>query len=127
MSASASQALFDNGARRGNLAAARARHDAAVATYEKAVQSAFSDVANALARRGTIDEQLSAQEANVTAAQKAASITEMRYRNGVDTWLAALDAARTAYAARQSLVATRLDRATNMVTLYEALGGGLKP
>jgi multidrug efflux system outer membrane protein len=124
---SATQTLFDGGARKGTLAAARAQHDAAVATYEKAVQSAFSDVANALARRGTIDDQLAAQVDNVTAAQKAAAITDARYRTGVDTWLAALDAARTAYAARQALVATRLDRATNMVTLYEVLGGGLKP
>ena len=123
----ATQTLFDGGARMANLAGARARHDAAIATYEKAVQSAFSDVANALARRGTIDEQLAAQEANVAAANKAATITDARYRTGVDTWLAALDAARTAYAARQSLVATRLERATNMATLYEVLGGGLKP
>jgi multidrug efflux system outer membrane protein len=124
---SATQTLFDGGARAGNLAATRARHDAAIATYEKSVQSAFGDVANALARRGTIDDQMAAQEANVTAATKAAAITDARYRTGVDTWLAALDAARTAYAARQSLVATRLDRATNMVQLYEVLGGGLKP
>jgi multidrug efflux system outer membrane protein len=127
LAGSATQTLFDGGAREGNLAAARAQHDAAVARYEKAVQAAFSDVANALARRGTIDEQLAAQRDNVTAAQTAAAITDARYRTGVDTWLAALDAARTAYAARQSLVATRLDRATNMVTLYEVLGGGLKP
>lgn len=124
---SATQTLFDGGARAGNLAAARARHDAAIASYEKAVQSAFSDVANALARRGTIDAQLSAQQDNLASAQKAAAITEARYRTGVDSWLAALDAARTAYAARQSLIATRLDRATNMVTLYEVLGGGLQP
>jgi multidrug efflux system outer membrane protein len=127
LSGSAAQTLFDGGARAGNLAAARARNAAAVAVYEKAVQAAFSDVANALARRGTIDEQLAAQQANLAAAEQAATITDARYRSGVDTWLAALDAARTAYAARQSLVATRLERATNMVTLYEVLGGGLKP
>jgi multidrug efflux system outer membrane protein len=127
LAGSATQTLFDGGARKGTLAAARAQHDAAIATYEKAVQSAFSDVANALARRGTIDEQLAALQANVVAAEKAAAITDARYRTGVDAWLPALDAARTAYVARQSLVATRLDQATNMVTLYEVLGGGLKP
>ena len=127
LSGSATQTLFDGGARAGNLAAARARTVAAVAIYEKAVQGAFSDVANALARRGTIDEQMAAQEANLAAAEQAAAISDARYRTGVDTWLVALDAARTAYAARQSLVATRLERATNMVTLYEVLGGGLKP
>ncbi len=127
LSGSATQTLFDGGARAGNLAAARARTVAAVAIYEKAVQGAFSDVANALARRGTIDEQMAAQEANLAAAEQAAAISDARYRTGVDTWLVALDAARTAYAARQSLVATRLERAINMVTLYEVLGGGLKP
>lgn len=124
---SATQTLFDGGAKAGNLAAARARRDAAVATYEKAVQSAFIDVANALAQRGTIDTQWAAQRDNLASAEKAAAITDARYRNGVDTWLAALDAARSAYAARQSLVGVRLARATNMVTLYEVLGGGLKP
>lgn len=127
LGANASQTLFDNGAKAGNLAAARAQFAAARATYEKAVQSAFSDVANALARRGTIDDQLAAQTANVAASDKAAAITAMRYRAGIDTSLAALDADRTAYAARRALVGTRLDRATNMVTLYEVLGGGLKP
>ncbi|WP_428333537.1 efflux transporter outer membrane subunit [Novosphingobium sp.] len=124
---SATQTLFDGGALRGNLAAARARHDAAVATYEGAVQNAFSDVANALARRGTIDDQMAAQQAYVASAEKAAAITDERYRNGVDAWLPALDAARTMYAARQSLVGVRLEKATNMVALYEVLGGGLKP
>ena len=127
MAASATQTLFDGGAKAGNLAAAKARRDAAVAIYEKAVQSAFIDVANALARRGTIDAQLAAQRDNLASAEKAAAITDARYRDGVDTWLAALDAARSAYAARQSLVSVRLARATNMVALYEVLGGGLKP
>jgi multidrug efflux system outer membrane protein len=124
---SVSQTLFDGGARAGNLAAARARHDAAVAMYEGAVQNAFSDVANALARRGTIDDQLAAQQAYVASAEQAAAITDERYRNGVDAWLSALDAARTMYAARQSLVGVRLEKATNMVALYEVLGGGLHP
>jgi multidrug efflux system outer membrane protein len=125
--AGASQTLFDGGALSGNLAAARARRDAAVALYEKAVQAAFTDTANALARRGTIDEQLAAQQAYVASADRAAAITDARYRSGVDAWLSALDAKRTAYAAHQSLVNVRLERATNMVTLYEVLGGGLKP
>jgi multidrug efflux system outer membrane protein len=90
------------------------------------VQNAFADVANALARRGTIDEQLAAQRAYVASADKAATITRSRYDTGVDTYLAELDAARTAYTARQALVGVRLARATNMVTLYEVLGGGLK-
>ncbi|MGQ4827659.1 TolC family protein, partial [Enterococcus faecalis] len=92
------------------LGAARASRDAAVAQYEGAVQGAFADVANALARRGTIDEQLSAQSGYVVNAERAATISQSRYRNGIDTWLTALDAARTAYAARQGLVSVRLAR-----------------
>jgi multidrug efflux system outer membrane protein len=126
LAASATQTLFDGGALASSLKAARASREAAVAMYEKAVQNAFADVANALARRGTIDEQLAAQRAYVASADKAATITRSRYDTGVDTYLAALDAARTAYTARQALVGVRLARATNMVTLYEVLGGGLK-
>jgi len=126
-SASANVPLFDNGARAGNLAAARALREAAVAQYQRAVQGAFADVANQLARRGTIDDQIAAQTANVAAAERAATITRARYDNGIDSNLAALDAARTAYAARQALVLARLDRATNMVNLYAVLGGGLQP
>lgn len=127
IAASATQTLFDGGAKANALGAARAARDAAVAQYEGAVQGAFADVANALARRGTIDEQLSAQSGYVVNAERAATISQSRYRNGIDTWLTALDAARTAYAARQGLVSVRLAREINMVTLYQVLGGGLVP
>lgn len=126
-SGSASQTLFDGGANAGNLAYAKATRDAAVASYEKAVQTAFQEVADALARRGTIEDKVKAQESYVANAEKAAELTRSLYRNGINTFLEPLDADRTAYTARQALVSARLARATNMVTLYEVLGGGLTP
>jgi outer membrane protein, multidrug efflux system len=119
------QTLFDFGRNKANLDYAKASRDAAVATYEKAVQTAFREVSDALAQRGTIDEQVSARDARVTAAGRAATLAEARYQNGIDSFLTTLDAQRTLYTARQSLVTTRLARGTNLVTLYRTLGGGL--
>lgn len=120
-----SQPIFEAGANRGNLALARAQRDAAVATYEKAVQTGFREVSDALAERGQIDQELAAQQGLTEAADRAAVLADARYRRGADTFLNALIAQRTLYAARQSLIATRLARASNLVTLYTALGGGL--
>jgi multidrug efflux system outer membrane protein len=116
--------LFEGGRNIAGLHYANAERDVAVATYEKAVQTAFREVADALARRGTIDEQLAAQEAETAAAADALRLTNARYERGSDTYLNVLIAQRTLYAARQSLTATELARATNLVTLYKALGGG---
>lgn len=117
--------IFDGGQRRGNVEVARAQQLAAVATYEGTLQTAFREVADALATRGTIGEQLSAQTARAQAAATAERLSDARYRAGVDSFLNTLDAQRTGYAARQTLVQTRLARATNLVTLYRTLGGGL--
>lgn len=117
--------LFDGGNRRGNVEVARAQQLAAVATYEDTLQTAFREVADALATRGTIGEQLSAQTARAAAANTASRLSDARYRAGIDSFLTTLDAQRTSYAARQTLVQTRLTRATNLVTLYRTLGGGL--
>lgn len=117
--------LFDGGRRRANVEVARAQQLAAVATYEDTLQTAFREVADALATRGTINEQLSARQARTDAALTAARLSDARYRVGVDSFLNTLDSQRTAYAARQDLVTTRLTRATNLVTLYRTLGGGL--
>lgn len=117
--------LFDGGRNAGNLAYAKASRDAAVATYEKSIQSAFREVADALALRGTIGEQIAAQGARGEAARVAARLSDARYRAGVDSFLTALDAERTAYAAQQQLQTTRLARVSNLVELYRALGGGL--
>jgi multidrug efflux system outer membrane protein len=122
-SGNASETVFDAGARSGLASAKAAR--TAVATYEKAIQTAFSEVANALARRGTIDDKLAAQLALTDNAGRALTLSQSRYRNGIDTYLTTLDAQRTLYTARLSLVNTRLAAASNMVELYRSLGGGL--
>ncbi|HEY5290144.1 MAG TPA: TolC family protein, partial [Caulobacteraceae bacterium] len=96
-----------------------------VAQYEKAIQTAFREVADALARRGTIDEQLGAQAALTDAAHQTLILSNARYERGVDTYLNVLIAQRTYYAAQQTLVTTRLARSLNLVTLYGVLGGGL--
>ncbi len=124
-SPSISLPLFDGGRNKGNLDYARASQKAAVATYQKTVQTAFREVADALAERGTIDEQIAAQSARANAANIAANLSDARYRAGVDSFLTTLDAQRTAYAARQQLVTTRFNRGGNLVELYRALGGGL--
>ncbi len=120
-----SQTIFDAGANRGNLALAKAQRDLDVAQYEKAIQTAFREVADALAQRGTIDEQVAAQAALTEASRQALAISTARYQRGADTYLNVLIAQRTYYAAQQTLVTTRLARSANLVTLYGALGGGL--
>lgn len=118
--------LFDGGRLRGNVDYARASQQAAVSTYEKTVQTAFREVADALAQRGTIDEQIAAQTARVEAANVALRISDARYRAGVESFLNTLDSQRSAYAAQQQLVTTRLTRISNLVELYRSLGGGLE-
>ncbi len=118
--------IFDMGRRQTGVRLAEASQQAAVASYERAIQTAFREVADALALRGTIDEQVDAQSARAESAQVASRLSEARYRVGVDSFLVALDAQRTAYAAQQQLVSTRLSRATNLVALYRSLGGGLE-
>ena len=122
---SVSLPLFDGGRLRGNVDLARAQQQSAVSTYEKTVQTAFREVADALAQRGTIDEQVAAQSARVEAANVALRISDARYRAGVESFLTTLDSQRTAYAAQQQLVTTRLSRGSNLVELYRSLGGGL--
>ena len=96
-----------------------------VANYEKAIQTAFREVADALAQRGTIDEQVAAQGALTEASHQSLILATARYERGADTYLNVLIAQRTYYAAQQTLVTTRLARSLNLVTLYGALGGGL--
>jgi multidrug efflux system outer membrane protein len=119
----ASQSIFAGGANLANLGLARGERDLALANYQNAIQSAFRDVADALARRGTIGEQLSAQQALEAAAQTNYDLSYARYQQGVDPYLNALVAQRSLYTARQTLTETRLARATNLVALYESIGG----
>jgi multidrug efflux system outer membrane protein len=116
--------IFSGGANIARLDGARTDRDIAVAQYERSIQVAFREVADALAERGTIGEQVSAREALVQAASGSYDISEARYHEGIDSYLGLLDAQRQLYAAQQQLVAARVARAANFVTLYRTLGGG---
>jgi multidrug efflux system outer membrane protein len=120
---SVSVPIFDGGANAGNLAYARAQRDAYVATYQRTIQTAFREAADALARRCTIEAEMQADQLNVTAAQDTLNLETARYREGIDPYLNTLDAQRTFYAARQTVVNVRLTRAQNLVDLYQTLGG----
>jgi multidrug efflux system outer membrane protein len=123
---SLTQPIFDWGANRGRLRYAKAQRDIAVATYEKTVQTAFRETADALARRGTIGEDLAANMANVEASNASLRLTVARYQKGVDPYLNTLVAEQNLYTAQQNLVTARLALYANVVSLYEALGGGVK-
>jgi outer membrane protein, multidrug efflux system len=118
--------IFAGGANVANLQATSLARDTAVAQYEKAIQTAFREVADALVARSTLDEQLAAQQALVTASAVAYRLADMRYRGGVDSYLTALVAQVSLYSAQQQLQTVRLTRLQNLVTLYKALGGGLR-
>ena len=117
--------IFKGRANVANLTYSKAQRDAYVAAYELAVQTAFKEVADALAVRGTIQEQLDAQAALVNAASESYRLADARYSKGADTFLNALDSQRTLYSAQKTLVSTRLTALENIVTLYRVLGGGL--
>lgn len=119
--------IFDGGVNRANLKIARVDDQIAVAQYEKAIQTAFSEVSDALATRGTIDARMNSQQSLVEAATKSYRIYEARYKQGADTYLNSLLAQRTLYSAQQGLITTRLARSSNAVTLYKVLGGGWQP
>ncbi|ONF97765.1 efflux transporter outer membrane subunit [Sphingomonas jeddahensis] len=115
--------IFRAGAGRAGVEQTQALQRAALATYEGTIQTAFREVADALARRGTVTDELAANERFEAAAADTYRLSEARYRGGIDTFLTTLDAQRSLYAAQQSVVQTRLVRATNLVTLYRTLGG----
>jgi multidrug efflux system outer membrane protein len=116
--------IFTGGALRATLDTALVDRDIAVARYERAIQGAFREVADALAQRATLGDQYEAQRALVEALADATQLSLARFQNGVDSYLAVLDAQRQLYAAQQVLVELRLARDANLVTLYKALGGG---
>jgi len=107
------------------VAQAKATRDLDQAQYEKAIQTAFREVADALAQRRTIGPELASQRALESAAAEGERLANARYARAADTYLNALIAQRTLYAARQTLTTTRLLQTTNLVALYQALGGGL--
>ena len=116
--------IFEAGRLQASLDVAEIQRDIQIAQYEKAIQSAFREVADALAERATLAEQLDARRSLVAAAKKSFELSEARYKGGVDSYLNLLDAQRSLYGAELELIGTRLADATNRVALYKALGGG---
>jgi multidrug efflux system outer membrane protein len=118
--------IFDAGRNSATLTLAEVRKNVAVAEYERTIQIAFREVADALAARATLDEQIDAQRASQDAQAERVRLSELRYRSGVSSSLDLLDAQRELFAAQQALVQARLQRLTNAIDLYRALGGGIK-
>ena len=96
----------------------------ALTQYEKAIQTAFREVADALAVRGTVDQQVAAQQSIVNSTQKIYSLSNKRYTNGIDSYLSVLDAQRSLYGAQQGLISLQLAKLANKVRFYAVLGGG---
>ncbi len=120
------QTIFDAGRNEAGLRSANAGREIALAQYEKAIQSAFREVADALAGNATLGDQLQAQRNVATAEARRFMLSDLRYKNGVASYLDLLDAQRSLFAAQQALVQTRLAQLQNQVLLYKALGGGWK-
>jgi len=116
--------IFDAGKLRANLDVATLQKDINVAQYEKAIQTAFSEVANGLAARGTYNDEVASLERFAEAQQHALDLSQLLFKNGVASYLAVLTAQTGLYDAQLSLVSTRLARLTNLVDLYRYLGGG---
>jgi multidrug efflux system outer membrane protein len=116
--------IFEGGKLIANLGVARANRDIALAQYEKAIQSSFREVADALALTATLTRERTARQSLVEAADRAYQLSQQRYQRGADSYLTLLDAQRSDYTARQGLISTRLAEQSNRVTLYKTLGGG---
>jgi multidrug efflux system outer membrane protein len=124
--ASATVPIFDFGRNAGNLDLAVVRRDISVANYERTIQGAFREVADALAARRFLADQLAAQRRALAAQRDRAELANLRYRNGVASYLEVLDAERELFAAEQAVVQTRRQQLSNAVALYVALGGGVR-
>lgn len=116
--------IFTGGANLANLRASQIAEKAAAASYEKAIQAAFGEVANALATEGTIEGELNSRREYADAASKAYELSYSRYRHGAAAYTEVLDAQRAKVSAEQALIGTQLARASSLVTLYKVLGGG---
>ena len=116
--------IFNAGSNRAALDAAKVNREIEVATYEKTLQTAFSEVADALAVRGHVNERLDAQRSLTGATQKSYDLSLALYRQGSESFLEVLDAQRSLYSAQQALISLELTEQQNRVTLYKVLGGG---
>jgi multidrug efflux system outer membrane protein len=109
------------------LKASKAQRDLAVTEYQKTIQGAFRDVADALAIHGTVGQQVSAQQSLVDASAETYRLSSSRYEKGIDSYLSVLDAQRSLFAAQQGLVSLRRAKLVSQVNLYAVLGGGWQP
>lgn len=116
--------IFTGGANRSNLLVAEASQKIAAATYEKTIQTAFREVADALATEGTVERELAARRDYADAAGKAYELSDSRYKHGAAAFTEVLEMQRAKVAADQQLIVAQLSRAASLVTLYKVLGGG---
>ena len=121
--ANASYTIFQAGAGHANVRLTEAQKRAAIATYQGAIQTAFREVSDALARRGTMNDEIAARQRQQAETADTYLLTEARYNAGIDPFLNVLDAQRSYYAAQQTLVNTKLTAAQNIVDTYSAIGG----
>jgi multidrug efflux system outer membrane protein len=116
--------IFAGGANVASLNLAKVQKNVYVVQYEQAIQTAFREVADALAGRATLDNQIAADQALVDATSESYRLSDMRFRSGIDNFLSVLDSQRSLFSAQQALIGVKLARLQNLVTLYKALGGG---
>jgi len=118
--------IFNAGSLKGSLDSAKIAGAIEVANYEKAIQTAFSEVSDALANRRGLIEQLDAQKSLVKTEGERLELANLRYRSGVSSYFDVLDAQRSHFTAQQSLISARAEQRQNLVELYKVLGGGWK-
>ncbi|NVZ22585.1 efflux transporter outer membrane subunit [Pseudomonas costantinii] len=116
--------IFDAGSNRATLDAAKVERDIQVQTYQQTLQTAFKEVADALAVRSTLDQRLDAQQGLTDASRKSFELSDALYRAGSQSYLQALDSQRSLYSAEQDLITLRLAEQSNRVSLYKVMGGG---
>lgn len=104
--------------------AAKVEREMSLVNYQKTIQTAFKEVADALAVKGTIDEQVKAVENTVISLEQIYELSKIRYEKGIDSYLSVLDAQRSLFQAQQQLNSLRLLKYLNLVSLYKVLGGG---
>ena len=121
--ADARYSIFNAGAGKARVRVTEAQRDAALAVYERAIQTGFREVSDALADRGTLGDRLRSAQAQVAATSEAARLVDARYREGIDPYLTTLDAQRSFYAAQRAQVLVQLAELQNVATLYQVLGG----
>lgn len=119
------QPIFNGGALKANLKMAKTDREIAVAQYEKAIQTAFKEVSDALAKRSALVNQLEAQEALVQSLETSYQLSDARFKEGIDSYLGVLVSQQSLYNAQRALVGTRLAKRANQVELFKVLGGGI--